>query len=727
MRSLWDDREAAGCQGELALRVYTSRLLGRDRSLVLHGGGNTSVKLRQADVFGEMEDVIHVKGSGWDLETIAEAGFAPLRLAPVRRLAELPALSDPRMVNELVTQSVRAGAPVPSVEAILHAILAPRYVDHTHADAVVTVTNTADGAERVRQIYGDTVLIVPYVMPGFELARAVHQQLAAAGALARMPESLLGMVLLHHGIFSFADTARESYERMIHLVDLAERHLQAHGAWVLDPGGDDEATAPAAAGAGAVEAGAGATGADGVARGEGRDAGTAAVGGEATTLAGGAATAAAGGAALAVGGVALAVAELAVAALRREICGLAGRPLVVAARRDARSRHFVARDDLARVAQQGPATPDHVLRTKRLPLVGRDVAAYAAAYRAYFNAHAPAAGDPKAMLDAAPRIVLDPELGLLAVGGTAGEAAIAAEIYQHTMDVIERAERLGGYRALPAADLFAVEYWDLEQAKLRRAGEAPPLRGEVALVTGAASGIGKACVEALLARGAAVAALDVDPRIEEIFAAQPAVLGRRCDVTDEAAVAAAVGAAVAAFGGLDVLILNAGIFPDSRDIAALGLAEWRAVTAVNLDANVSFLRLCHPLLRLAPRGGRVAVIGSKNVPAPGRGVAAYSASKAALQQLARVAALEWGGDGIRVNIVHPNAVFDTAIWTEERLAARAAAYHVDVETYRRRGTVLGVEVRSRDVAEVAVELCGPRFSRTTGAQVPVDGGNERVI
>ena len=664
MRSLWDDAEARGYRGDLGLRVYTSRLLGRDRSLVLHGGGNTSVKLRQPNLFGEEEEVLYVKGSGWDLATIEESGFAPLRLAAVRRLAELPALSDPQMVEQLSAHTLRAGAPPPSVEAILHAVLPHRFVDHTHADAVVTVTDTADGAERVREIYGDSVIVVPYVMPGFALARAVFERLAAGGAGLARERPLAGMVLLKHGIFSFGDTARESYERMIQLVGLAEDYLQARNAWVLDPADGGEA---------------------------------AGAGGQAAAIAG----------------------------LRRELSAAAGRPLVVTSRRDARTLRFVRRPDLAGVAQQGPLTPDHVLRTRRLPLLGRDVGAYAAAYRRWFAEHAAAAREPKTMLDPAPRIVLDPELGMLAAGRTAAEAAVAAELYQHTMDAIERADRLGGYRVLTPAELFEFEYWDLEQAKLRRAGDPPPLAGEVALVTGAASGIGKACVEALLARGAAVVALDVDPRISTLFA-PPAALGVRCDVTSEEQVAGALDAAVGAFGGLDLAILNAGIFPDSRDIAELALEEWRRVMAVNLDANLIVMRRCHGLLRLAPRGGRVAVIGSKNVPAPGPGVAAYSASKAALQQLARVAALEWGRDGIRVNVVHPNAVFDTALWSEERLAARAAAYHQDVDTYRR-SNVLGVEVRSRDVAEVAVELCGPRFSRTTGAQIPVDGGNDRVI
>jgi len=693
MRSLWDDAEAGRYGGELGLRVYTSRLLGRDRSLVLHGGGNTSVKLRRRNLFGEEEEVLYVKGSGWDLERIEESGFTPVRLDAARRLAELEELGDPEMVEQLAIHTLRAGAPPASVEALLHAILPRRYVDHTHADAVVTVTDTPDGAERVREIYGDSVIVIPYVMPGFQLARAVFERISAGGGGTALPESVLGLVLLKHGIFSFADQARESYERMIHLVALAEDHLRARSAWVLDP-----ADGPAGEADG--------TGGQGVAG----------------VHPGSVSLASAGSAAAAP----LSPGEAAaVAALRRELSAAAGRPLVLTSRRDPRVFRFVRRPDLAALALQGPITPDHVLRTRPLPLLGRDVAAYAAAYRRHFEEHAPAAREPKAMLDPAPRIVLDPELGMLAAGRTAAEAAIAAEIYGHTMDVVERADRLGGYRVLSAAELFEMEYWDLEQAKLRRAGEPPPLAGEVALVTGAASGIGKACVEVLLARGAAVAALDVDPRIEDLFP-RPAALGLLCDVTAEEQVSGALAAAVAAYGGLDVLILNAGVFPAGRDIAALELEEWRRVMAVNLDANLVLMRRCHPLLRQAPRGGRVAVIGSKNVPAPGPGVAAYSASKAALQQLARVAALEWGRDGIRVNIVHPNAVFDTALWTEERIAARASAYHLDVEAYRR-SNVLGLEVRSRDVAEAAVELCGPRFSRTTGAQVPVDGGNDRVI
>jgi rhamnose utilization protein RhaD (predicted bifunctional aldolase and dehydrogenase)/NAD(P)-dependent dehydrogenase (short-subunit alcohol dehydrogenase family) len=660
MQSLWNDDEAAEYQGgggDLGLRVYTSRLLGRDKTLVLHGGGNTSVKIRERDLFGEEEDILYVKGSGWDLETIEEAGFSPVRLRPTVRLAGLAALSDPQMVNELVTHMTRASAPVPSVETILHAALPHRFVDHTHADAVVTVTNTPGGEVRVREIYGGSVVVIPYIMPGFDLARLCAERFAAEAG----PDTL-GMVLLNHGIFSFAETARESYERMIQLVGLAEEYLKSRNAWSLGPWPEPPAGPQA---------------------------------------------------------------PIETARLRRDISNAAGAPMVLTSRTTARTLAFARREDVGTISQQGPATPDHVIRTKSVPLLGRNVDAYIQAYQNYFERHAPHAKQPKNMIDPAPRVILDPSLGLATAGRTAKDAAISAEIYEHTMEIIERAVLLGGYSALPSNDLFDMEYWDLEQAKLKKGGKPPAFTGEVALVTGAASGIGRACVESLLARGAAVVGLDLNPTITALLD-RPDFRGVVCDVTREEDVRRAVAAGVEAFGGLDMLILNAGIFPESRRLADMPLDEWRRVMSINLDSNVVLMRECHPLLALAPRGGRVVVIGSKNVPAPGPGVAAYSASKAALNQLARVAALEWGKEGIRVNVIHPNAVFDTGIWTEERVASRAAAYGMDADAYRK-SNVLGVEVSSLDVAELAAEMCGPLFAKTTGAQVPVDGGNERVI
>ncbi|WP_017306374.1 bifunctional aldolase/short-chain dehydrogenase [Spirulina subsalsa] len=653
MQSLWTAEEAAQYQTDLALRVYTSQLLGREPSLVLHGGGNTSVKVREQNLLGEEEDILYVKGSGWDLATIQEAGFAPVRMPHLLKLAQLEQLSDPQMVNELKTQMTRATAPSPSVETILHAILPYKYVDHTHADAVITVTNTATGLERVQEIYGDRVVIIPYVMPGFDLARECARRFKAQAG----PQTI-GMVLMNHGIFSFGETAQESYERMIELVSWAEDYITRQGG-TLPPVTQEVPE---------------------------------------TSLA----------------------ADL--ATCRQQLSQAAGFPVILSTTRTAKTLHFAQREDIGDISQQGPATPDHVIRTKRLPLVGRDIAAYAAAYEGYFRAHASA---ELKMLDPIPRVILDSEWGLCTVGKTIKEAAIVADIYDHTMDIIAASTQLGGYQALPAKDIFAVEYWDLEQAKLRKGGNPPPFTGEVAWVTGAASGIGKACVESLLKRGAAVVGLDLNPAIESLWE-RPDFCGVACDVTDLDQVMQAVERGVRRFGGMDMLVLNAGIFPGGCAIANLSDSEWRKVLSVNLDANLALMREAHPYLKLAPQGGRVVVIGSKNVPAPGPGAAAYSASKAALNQLMRVAALEWGKDNIRINSVHPNGVFDTQIWTEEVLANRAQHYGLTVEAYKT-NNVLGVEVTSHSVAEVVAELCGDLFAKTTAAQIPIDGGNERVI
>ncbi len=657
MQSLWNDGDAARPGGDLALRVYSSRLLGSAPALVLHGGGNTSVKIRQKNLFGRDEDVLYVKGSGADLATIDERGFTPVRLAPLLELATLPALSDAQMANELRSATLDSSAPAPSVEAILHALVPYKFVDHTHADAVIAVSNTADGAERVAEIYGDRVIVVPYVMPGFKLARLCAQLIPE-----KMTTRTLGMILLNHGVVSFGDSARDSYSRMIELVSLAESYLQRHNAWQISDAEAAPASRPVRA-------------------------------------------------------------EM--AALRRELSSAAGVPLIVTAHDDAQALSFARREDVSTLSQSGPLTPDHVLFTKRLPLVGRDVAAYAEAYKQYFEANKERAGVPLTMLDPVPRILLDAELGLIAAGTTAKRARIAADLYHHTMDVILRAAALGGYQALPPGDIFDVEYWDLEQAKLRAGGKQPPFTGEIALVTGAASGIGKACVESLLARGAAVVGLDINPAITGLFTRLD-FAGVRCDVTSEDELMAALETAAKTFGGLDMIVLNAGMFPPGTPIAGLKLADWDRVMRVNLDANLSLMREAHPLLKLAPRGGRVVIVGSKNVPAPGPGAAAYSASKAALNQLGRVAALEWGADGIRVNMVHPNAVFDTGLWTEEVLANRAKHYGLTVEQYKT-NNVLHIEVTSHDVAELVAEMCGAIFSRTTGAQVPIDGGNDRVI
>ncbi|MCI5146574.1 MAG: SDR family oxidoreductase, partial [Candidatus Electrothrix sp. AR3] len=414
-----------------------------------------------------------------------------------------------------------------------------------------------------------------------------------------------------------------------------------------------------------------------------------------------------------------------VAELRHAVSKKANRPMILQVTGSQQGLGFAQHVDVEQISQQGPVTPDHVSRTKAMPMIGRNLGAYKQDYCKYFKTHELDAKDRKTTLDPAPRVILDRELGLCCVGKTVDEATIVADIYEHSMRCILRAEQLGGWRSLPLSDLFAVEYWDLEQAKLRKGTETAIFNGEVALVTGAASGIGRACVESFLSRGAAVVGLDIDPRIIEMSMTSR-YLGLQCDITDETQVSEALDQTVRRFGGLDMLVLNAGIFPESKEVAALSVDQWRKVMQVNLDANLILLRETHPLLRVAPDKGRVVVIGSKNVPAPGPGAAAYSTSKAALTQLIRVVALEWGKDGVRINILHPNAVFDTGIWTDTILQARAEQYGLTAQEYKT-NNLLSVEVTSKEVSELAVEMCGPLFSCTTAAQVPIDGGNDRVI
>ncbi|NTW00728.1 MAG: SDR family oxidoreductase, partial [Oscillochloris sp.] len=483
----------------------------------------------------------------------------------------------------------------------------------------------------------------------------------AAVFQAELSARTTGVVLLRHGLFSFGETAQAAYDQMINLVNQAEAYLADYPVSAAPVNLPDPQR----------------------------------------------------------------VLRQELAELRFAISSAAGAPMILATHEDEQSLRFAQRADVAVISQQGPATPDHVIRTKQLPMLGRDVPAFRAAYEAYFQQHQARTSFPLTMLDPAPRVVLDPALGMVAVGRTAQEARISGDIYRHTMTIIEQASALEAYLSESTAEVFDFEYWELEQAKLKRLGRPPVFAGEIGLVTGAASGIGKACVESLLSRGAAVIGLDINPAIEQLFD-RPDYLGIRCDVTSEEQIIQALERVARTFGGLDMLILNAGIFPPSRRVEAMPLAEWRRTMNINLDSNLILMREAHALLKLAPRRGRVAIIGSKNVPAPGPGAAAYSASKAALNQLARVAALEWGQDGIRINTLHPNAVFDTGIWTDEVLQARAKNYGLTVEQYKT-NNVMRIEVTSRDVAELAAEMCGPLFAKTTASQVPVDGGNERVI
>ena len=654
MKSLWDDQEAAGAAGD---RAYASRLLGRERSLVMPGGASGSVKVVEKNVFGEEEELLFVNGADRDLESITADDWTALRLQHLLRLAALDSLSDTQLAQQIRSSMVDPCAAAVSPYVLLHAVLPFRYVDHAQPDAVLAIANTPGGWQRFQEIYGQSVVLLPYRRSGLALAK-----MCATALSSGIGERTIGLVLMQNGVVSFGETAQASYERMVDLISRAEQYLADRGARPV--------SMPAVAAPEPPK-------------------------------------------------------RHELAALRQAVSASAGVPFIVSTQPDPQSLSFARRDDAYKISQRGPVAPRHVLHTKPLPLLGRDVDAFGAAYERYFAAQALRTGRTLTMRDPAPRVVLDRKWGMCAIGRTAQEAALVGDLYRHTMEVILAATALDEYRSLLAQDLFEVEYAEMEQARLGTPARSPMFTGEIALVTGAASGIGRACAAAFLARGAAVVGLDINPSIAQTFEG-PGFLGLQCDVTDEDALVQAMERTVRAFGGLDMLVPNAGIFPPGCRIASLASSEWDKVMRLNLDANLVLMREAHPLLKAAPRGGRVVVVGSRNVPAPGPGAVAYSASKAALTQIARVAALEWGAEGIRVNIVNPHAVFDTGIWTDEVLQARADYYGLTVEQYKK-NNVLRVEITSHDVAELVAEMCGPLFAKTTGAQVPIDGGSNRVI
>jgi len=655
MVSVWDDNKAKEFKNnDLEMRVYTSRLLGANSDLVLHGGGNTSVKITEKNLFGEEEDLLYVKGSGWDLATIEAAGFAPVKMDTLLKMADLKELSDVDMVTNQRAAMTNPSAPNPSVEAILHAIIPFKFVDHTHTDAVVTVTNTAGGEEKIKEIYGDSVLVIPYVMPGFILARTIYEMTRDVDW-----SKFEGMVLLNHGLFTFNDDAKKSYEKMIELVSKAEDYIEKN----MSP-------APSSAEH---------------------------LGEDLLTL----------------------------AKVRKAISTAKGSAVIVNYDQGNEAINFSALSDVENVATQGPLTPDHVIRNKRIPMIfERDYNAsldnYQNAYAKYFNE----LNSGETMLNPAPKWAIWKNRGILTFGASAKEAAIISDIKDHSIKAFSQAERLGGYKALSAKDIFEVEYWSLEQAKLKKSGSSLPLQGQVAIVTGAASGIGRATLDKLHADGAAVVGLDINPVMKDASNGKDK-LGLVCDLTKDSDIQAAIETTVRTFGGLDIIVSNAGIFTASESVDEISNDLWQRSMDINLTGHQKFLKFATPFLKEGVKPS-IVIMASKNVPAPGKGAAAYSVAKAGLTQLARIAALELGEFGINVNMLHPHAVFDTGIWTPEVLEKRAKHYGMSVEEYKT-NNILKTEISSKNVANLVSAMAGDLFSKTTGAQLPIDGGSDRII
>ena len=655
MVSVWNDKEAEKFKNnDLEMRVYTSRLLGTNSDLVLHGGGNTSVKVTEKNLFGEDEDLLYVKGSGWDLATIEAAGFAPVKMDTLLKMADLNELSDVDMVANQRAAMTNPSAPNPSVEAILHAIIPFKFVDHTHTDAVVTVTNTTGGEEKIKEIYGDTVLVIPYVMPGFILARTIYEMTRGVDW-----SKYEGMVLLNHGLFTFNDDAKKSYEKMIELVTKAENYIESNM-----------------------------TAAQPYAEHLGED-------------------------------------LLSLAKIRKAISTAKGSAVIVNYDQGNDAINFSALSNVEEVATQGPLTPDHVIRNKRVPMVfERDYNAalenYQNEYKKYFNE----LNSGETMLNPAPKWAIWKNRGILTFGASAKEAAIISDIKDHSIKAFSQAMRLSGYKALSPKDIFEVEYWSLEQAKLKKSGSSLALQGQVAIVTGAASGIGRATLDKLHADGASVVGLDINPIMTDATNGKDK-LGLVCNLTKDSDIQAAIETTVRTFGGFDIIVSNAGIFTASEGVDEISNDLWQRSMDINLTGHQKFLKFATPFLKEGVKPS-IVIMASKNVPAPGKGAAAYSVAKAGLTQLARIAALELGEFGINVNMLHPHAVFDTGIWTPEVLEKRAKHYGMSVEEYKT-NNILKTEITSKNVANLVSAMAGDLFAKTTGAQLPIDGGSDRII
>jgi rhamnose utilization protein RhaD (predicted bifunctional aldolase and dehydrogenase)/NAD(P)-dependent dehydrogenase (short-subunit alcohol dehydrogenase family) len=679
MKSRWSDTEAKefaaryaaqGVSEDVALRTYTTRLLGSDPKLVLHGGGNTSVKTVMKDRLGEDVEALCVKGSGWDMGHIEPQGLPAVRLHELRRLRRLNRLSDEDMVNFQRINLLDSTAPNPSVETLLHAFLPHKYIDHTHSTAVLALTDQPDGEAVARAVYGERLAYVPYTIPGFALAKSVADIFDANPTVE-------GLVLLQHGIFTVGDTARQAYERMIEFVTMAEDRLKKdrkplrqtkpprHIASVAE-------IAPILRGAAAIW----------------RDerAGT----------------------------------------VKRQILCFRSSPAILS---------YVNGAELARYSQQGVVTPDHTIRTKNWPLIvpapeahelehwKREVAAavenFVARYDEYFARNNARAEPKKTALDPLPRVILVPGIGLFGLGATAKDAAIAADIAENTVEVIADAEAIGEYRCISENDMFDVEYWSLEQAKLGKSNE-KALARQVCVVTGGGSGIGAATAKAMAAEGAEIAILDRDHdlAVKAAKAVHKHALAIACDVTDPAEVRAAFDKVVEAFGGIDIVVSNAGAAWQGR-IGEVDDAALRKSFELNFFAHQTVAQNAVRIMRAQGTGGCLLFNTSKQAVNPGKDFGPYGLPKAATLFLVRQYALDHGRDGIRANAVNADRV-RSGLLTDEMVTARAKARGVSEKDYMS-GNLLGREVTAQDVAQAFVFLAAAE--KTTAAVVTVDGGN----
>lgn len=680
----WDPATAAGLAGVDAL-VYRSNLLGSDRSLANRGGGNTSAKGVTVDHAGRETRTLWVKGSGTDLATITSAGFAALRHDEVLPLRQREAMDDAEMVDYLRRCGLGPDQPRPSIETLLHAFVASPQVDHTHPDAVIALTSCPDGRRLAEEAFGEEAVWLDYQRPGFAMSKRIAELLDEHPA-AR------AVLLEKHGLVTWGETSEESYRSTLKLVARAAEALARAGegrfglgGWRVRAAAEDEAEQVLAA---------------------------------------------------------------ALPVLRGEL--LADAPgVVLEVDRSPESLAFASSRRAPEVSQIGAPCPDHLINTKHKPLVvdfdpdgdsaadlvervREGVREYAGWYRDYYERNLTDESRPYPIDPAGPRVVLLPGLGIVTSGGDAGKARFSRELYERAIAVESAADAAGGFRSLSEPEAFAIEYWPLERYKLTQAPAPQELSGRVALVTGGASGIGRATARRLAELGAHVAVADLnadgaDEVAEEIRSRYGArrALGVPVDVTSEEAVHAVFRRVVLEYGGLDLLICSAGI-ATSAPVTETSVADWETSYAVLARGYFLSAREAFRVLVEQGRGGSIVFVGSKNALVAGANASAYSSAKAASLHLARCLAEEGGSHGIRVNTVNPDAVIEgSAIWSSEWKAERASTYGLseeDLPDFYRGRTTLGVNVYPEDVAEAIVFLASSRAGKSTGNVINVDGG-----
>ncbi len=673
LASKWSDEKAAeyistysSVYGEdLALRTYSARLIGAESTLVLHGGGNTSVKSVHKDLFGQSIEAIYVKGSGWDLASIEPAGHPGMDLSYLRKLRQLASLSDESMVNELRTHLFDCSAPTPSVETLLHAFLPHKFIDHSHADAILALTNTVDGDENTRTCFGDQVVYVPYVMPGFGLAKL------AAEIFERTP-SAIGMVLLRHGLFSVGATARQSYECHLELVNRAEEFVARLTRKKSSTIRLQKVSTP---------------------------------------------------------DLVRMLPEVRGRLALRNDDGTIKKRFVTAFRTSDEILQFVSDPSVLKISQTPPLTPDHVIRTKQFPLildgpVDRVLGLFSDGYDSYFKRCSSARGVSREKLDCMPRVVLIPGAGMLGVGESYVAASIAADIYEHTISVKTRISEYSKYQGLAEVDLFDCEYWSLEQAKLKLQ-KSKPLSGRVAVISGGAGTIGQGIARILRDAGAEVAITDL--QFNSASEAGSKFFSVQMDVTSEASVRDGFAKVVTKFGGVDIIIPNAGVAL-SAPIEKISEADAKRVMDINFHGFLNTIKVGAEVLRLQGTAGHIVLISSKNVFAPGKEFSIYSASKAAGAQLGKIAAIELGAIGVKVNMINPDAIFGegeqlSGLWREVgpgRAKARGLELNQLEEFYRQRN-ILKSKITAEDIGRAVLFFVTDQ-TPTTGASLPVDGG-----